>query len=163
MWRVVTATRTAAVRAVVAAVAHVSRVFRPARAAVARALHAPVVLDVPPLAATRRDAAAVHASEWVWGREVCCWPACCCAADRTPGTGPLVCGACSGRCSDVTSARLFTVVAAGAAPEAPTGDANKWGVAEVQAWLETYDNGIWAPYAPKFAELDGARLSALPE
>ena len=45
--------------------------------------------------------------------------------------------------------------------EAPTGDPNEWDNDALQRWFATYDGGVWAKYASKFAQLDGKRMSAL--
>ena len=49
----------------------------------------------------------------------------------------------------------------GAAESAPAGAPASWSADEVQRWFEAHNGGQWAKYAPKFAKLDGAEMSAL--
>ena len=65
--------------------------------------------------------------------------------------------------ADAIGARFFTAAAAdaAAAAAAPAGDPKEWGADEVQAWFQAHEDGIWAEYAPKFARLTGAKMSAL--
>jgi hypothetical protein len=69
--------------------------------------------------------------------------------------------------ADAIGARFFTAAAAdaaaAAAAAAPAGDPTEWGADEVQAWFQAHEDGIWAEYAPKFARLTGAKMSALSE